>query len=157
MIIKTVIVGCGNGLSGDDAAGLAVADLLRAQVLPAGVELVTAGMPGVALLDILAGYDRAVIVDGVVSGGEAGNVLMCGPDALAEVRAITSLHGFSVAEALALGKVLQPERMPEQIKFVGIEIDPAHLSPGSVMSVAVKAAVEQAARLIVELIVTERL
>ncbi|MCW3490332.1 hydrogenase maturation protease [Dethiobacter alkaliphilus] len=157
MTAKTVIVGCGNGLCGDDTAGLAVAAALKEVKLPEGVELVEAGMPGVGLLDILAGFDKAIIVDAVMSEGEVGSVLSFHLDALETARPCSSLHGFSVAETLSLGMVLHPERLPKQIEFVGIEIDPANLGPGKSMSLPVQDAVAQAVQRVMDLLSQEGL
>lgn len=153
---KTVIVGCGNGLCGDDTAGLVVAAALKEITLPGEVELVEAGMPGVGLLDILAGFDKAIIVDAVMSGGEVGSVFSFHLDALEAARPCSSLHGFSVAEALALGMVLFPERIPGEIQFVGIEIDPLNLGPGKSMSLPVHGAVPQAVQMVIDLLSEER-
>lgn len=145
MTKRTVIVGCGNGLCGDDAVGLAVARFLVEEVcLPPDVAVVVAGTPGVGLLDMLQGFRRAIIIDAVLSGGESGEVYRFGLQELEETTPITSLHGFSVAEVLALGKVLEPEGLPEQIEFVGVEVSSANLGFADNLSPAVRDAVSKA-------------
>jgi hydrogenase maturation protease len=74
--VEIAIVGLGNAILSDDAAGLEVADaaeaLLRPRPLPPGTTLRFARNEtgGLSLLDDLAGADIAILVDAVVDSGE---------------------------------------------------------------------------------------
>ncbi len=57
--MKTLVLGLGNPLLGDDAVGLRVAASLRGR-LPPDVELDEDYCGGLRLMERLAGYDRAV-------------------------------------------------------------------------------------------------
>lgn len=146
---KTVIIGCGSSLRGDDAAGLAVLDILKKMALPENIDLMAAGLPGLGLLDQLAGYDNAILVDAVSNGGTAGEVLEFDLSALEQhkLRPV-SLHDLDLAEVLALGYLLRRDEMPQQLSFVGITADLGSLSPGLPLSAEGQAGAARAAALI---------
>lgn len=142
--MNCIVVGIGNELCADDAVGLAVVRRLAAE----GMAVVEAGCPGLGLLDIIEGYDRAVLVDAVVSGAAPGTVHAFGLGALPD-RALLplSLHGVNAIDALALGQAVAPERLPREIIIIGVEVaDRRPFHPG--LSPAVAAAVAEAAALV---------
>lgn len=146
---NTVIVGCGSLLRGDDAVGLAVLEMLREKALPENIQLVAAGLPGVGLLDLLAGYDNAILVDAVLDAAPAGEVLEFDLDALNDHKARpVSLHDLDLAQTLALGYLLRREEMPHSLSFVGVTVDPGALSPGLRLSSQGQAGAAKAAALI---------
>jgi hydrogenase maturation protease len=149
MTKKTVIIGCGSSLRGDDAIGPAVLKILKEKTLPENIRLIDAGLPGIGLLDLLAGYDSAVLVDAVLNGGPAGEVLEFDLSALEDhkLRPV-SLHDLDLAEVLALGYLLRREEMPQQLSFIGITVNPDALSPGLPLSAAAQAGTARAAALI---------
>jgi hydrogenase maturation protease len=104
---RVLVLGIGNPDRGDDAAGLAVARLLR-PLLPPSVEVAQA--PGEAA-DLLARLERcaaAVLVDACAGGAAAGTVRRFDV-ALAPLPAEAfglSTHGFGLAEAIELARVL---------------------------------------------------
>ena len=69
----TVVIGVGNRMRGDDAAGLVVIDRLTGR-LPADVRLVESAGDVTHLLDAWRDASRAIVVDAVVSGEEPGTV-----------------------------------------------------------------------------------
>lgn len=118
-VVKCVVVGIGNELCADDAVGIAVARQLVAE----GVEAVAAGCPGLGLLDLLEGYDRAILVDAVVSGSTPGTLHRFGLDALPDRSLLPlSLHGVNAVDALALGRAVDPGRLPRDLVIIGVEI-----------------------------------
>ena len=64
------MIGVGNAYRGDDAAGLAVARLLRER----GVEALDQEGEPVALVELLAGHGAVVLIDAVRSGASPGTV-----------------------------------------------------------------------------------
>ncbi|MCX7854479.1 MAG: hydrogenase maturation protease [Anaerolineae bacterium] len=122
---RTLILGLGNPLRGDDGIGpRVVAELLR-RGLPDGVEAVDGGTSGLDLLHLLEGWERVIIVDAAELGREPGEFLRFTPEDARLVGSLVSLssHTAGLADALALARALgqklpdiviygvQPERM----------------------------------------------
>ena len=68
-----LLIGLGNDLRGDDAAGLLVARAAREHE-HRGIEIVESGGEPVDLLDAWEGAEAAVVADAVTSGAEPGAV-----------------------------------------------------------------------------------
>ena len=119
---EVLIVGIGNDLAGDDAAGLVLARELSARVDPRELAVrAHAGEP-LALLDGLAGFRAAVIVDASHSGAAPGSTRRIDvserpvPSPLAGT---TSTHAVGLGEALELARVLG--RLPDRVVLHTIE------------------------------------
>ena len=143
-VVSCIVIGIGNELCADDGVGQAVVRQLQAEGV-AGAVAVAAGCPGLGLLDLLAGYDRAILVDAVVSGAPPGTVHRFGLGDLPDRSLLPlSLHGLNAIDALALGQVVSPEALPREVIIVGVEIaDRTPFREG--LSPAVAAAVGSAA------------
>jgi hydrogenase maturation protease len=135
---KTLIVGIGNRLRGDDALGCLIAEKL------AGTDDVTViehdGEPA-SLMDRWRGFERVVLVDAVTSGAEPGTIFELNllHEKLASSTRNTSTHAFGVAEAVELSRALGT--LPPRIVFYGIEAD--CFSTGGAMSPKICAAIEK--------------
>ncbi len=148
---KTVILGIGQSLRGDDGGGLAAVKrwqaLFPAQAAYLDLSVVLLELPGLALLDYLDGAEQALLVDAVHSGITPGSVKLVNEADLVEFgQGSGSAHGWGVAETLALGRRLQPEKMPARVDILGIEAGEVDL--GDQLSFQVDAALEHAAALI---------
>jgi hydrogenase maturation protease len=121
----TLILGLGNPIRGDDAAGLLAAEAVRAR-LPAGararVELEERG--GLPLVERLAGCEHAILLDAICTGAwPPGTVLRLRADGLT-ARQSASLHGLDLATALAFAAAARLA-LPAEIVVLAIEIPPA--------------------------------
>lgn len=124
--MKTVIIGCGNLLASDDAVGIEVIKILSQRELPPHVELIEAGTPGLSLIHMLEGADKAIIVDAVMSGAEPGTIYRFTADNLPSRDIVpSSLHDLNLVDAIELGRQLQDELMPREIVIIGVEISRA--------------------------------
>jgi len=133
------IICCGNPERGDDGAGVLVAARLR----DLGVEAETRTGEASELLEAWRGADHVVVVDAVETGEPAGTVwLWDGRQTSFPGRPSTSTHGFGLAEAIALARVLG--RLPERLQVYGIE--GRRFEPGTEVSPEVKLAVEEVVR-----------
>lgn len=136
-----LVVGVGNTLLGDDAAGLAVLSELerRQDVWGGAVEFLDGGTQGLALLDRIAGRRAVLILDAVKLGAAPGTVHVLGKWDHRAARASTA-HESNVAELLEASALLG--ELPGHVTVVGIE--PERVATGIGLSVAVSAAVESA-------------
>lgn len=139
----TTCVACvGNSLRGDDAAALAVMELLQGTV-PDGVRVLGCEGEPVSLLDSWEGCDTAILVDATQSGAEPGTVRRIDvnetrlPDELTR----SSTHVLGVGEAIELARALG--RLPGRTIVYGIE--GSRFDTGAPLTAEVSAAAEQVA------------
>ena len=95
-----LVVGVGNDLRGDDAAGLLAVRRLAA-LGPSDIDVVEHAGDPAALAEAMSGRDEVVVIDAVSSGDEAGAVLELTAEA-GVLRGPASSHGLGLGEALAL-------------------------------------------------------
>ena len=150
--MKTLILGLGNPLLGDDGVGWRVADQLRTRVADSGAEVDCLAGGGLSLMERLAGYDRAVIVDALATGQAAVGTVGCFdleqlPDPVAGH--LSSAHETSLKTALRLGASLGIS-LPAEVKVVAIEAQQVY-DFSEALSPAVAAAVPVAVQRIVDL------
>jgi hydrogenase maturation protease len=118
--MRTLLIGVGNAWRCDDAAGLAVARLLRG-TLPEGVEVLECEGEPSALIDAWEGAQTLWLVDAVSSGAPPGTVrrLDASTGELPAELFRTSTHHLGLAEAVELARALG--RLPERTIVYGIE------------------------------------
>jgi hydrogenase maturation protease len=124
---KTVLIGLGNPVLGDDAVGLRVAErvqrLLQEDPAP-GAFVVTSTRGGFELLDLLAGADAAIVVDCLAgAGGPPGSVRELSIDQLAGCGRLVGSHDIGIAQVVELGRLLGVP-MPRRLEIVGVEAEP---------------------------------
>jgi hydrogenase maturation protease len=119
----SLVVCIGNELVADDAVGYEVYHELQRMALPEDTRLEYTGVGGLALLDLLTGSESAlIVVDAVQFGSQPGtihelsweDVPSCGNSAI-------SAHGVGLRETIEVGKLLCPEKLPTDIRLIGIE------------------------------------
>ncbi len=140
--MKTLVLGLGNPLLGDDAVGLRVAQQLRERLAArTDVDVREEEAGGLRLMEAMTGYERAVVVDAAVTGGVPGTVRCVGPEELPTQRTAIA-HGIDLPRALELGRRLGLP-MPSSVRVVAIEAESV-LEFRSDMTPAVAAALEPA-------------
>ncbi len=117
---RRLLVGLGNELRGDDAAGPLVARAAMERT-PPGVEVVEHQGEPIDLLDIWEGADTVLVADAVVSGAEPGFVqrLDAGVAPLPAAFAGPSTHALGLHEAVELGRAL--DRLPRRLVVYAVE------------------------------------
>ncbi|MFZ0700043.1 MAG: hydrogenase maturation protease [Thermoplasmata archaeon] len=142
-----LVIGVGNPHRGDDVFGLVVVRRLRPRLSEVGTVL-EQEVGGAELLDVWTGRDRVWVVDAVRAGGAPGTIyrIEVGEEPLPARLAISSSHGVSLAQAVALGQALH--QLPVRLVIHGVE--PAGFDTGDGLSPEVAAAVEPVARRIEE-------
>ena len=142
------IIGIGNSFAGDDAVGIHVVRKLKERPIPGpipGMEMIEAGLDGLALLDNLAGIEMGIIIDAVQSGHDTGTIVRLEiPRDLDQLSEFTwssttsSTHAFGLGEALTLGHTL--EMLPRSLTVYGIEW--GQLNAGTTLSRRVSGSIE---------------
>jgi hydrogenase maturation protease len=115
-----LILGTGNTLRGDDAAGLHAARRLRGRV-PASVAVVEREGDLATALDVWKDHDAVVVIDAMRSGGRPGTIvrLRAHERPLPAVFARSSTHALGLAEVVELGRVMNT--LPASVIVYGIE------------------------------------
>lgn len=117
------MVGLGNPILSDDSAGICVAREITGKISRPDLVVVEASLGGLKLLDILEGYDTAIIIDATqTSQGKPGQIHKLESSALAETRHINSTHDLSLVDALEFGKKLGIP-VPHKITIYAIEAE----------------------------------
>ena len=134
MPAPVLVLGLGNDILSDDAAGLLIAAAVRERLAgEPDIEVRATTEMGLTLLDEIAGREAVVLVDSVQTGrAPPGHLHECGPEELSTVLT-TSPHFLGVGETLALGQRLGLA-MPRQLRIFALEVhDPftvgTHLTP----------------------------
>lgn len=157
-LADTLVIGLGNPILADDGVGWRVIEALRERRLAGELETILAGVDlelvcvgGVALMEELSSYRRAIIVDAILEpDGEPGRV-WCQPLRDVETRTsshLDSSHDAPLLAALAAGRAMGAA-MPDDIEVVGVTITGADTFSEE-LSAPVAAAVDVAVDLILD-------
>lgn len=150
---RTLVIGCGNLLRGDDAVGPVLVRHLAALGTPPGVRLADGGTAGMDVAFAMRGQDRVVIVDASTGSGHPPGTLFRVPgEALEELPPPEgiNLHAFRWDVALSFGRWLLKDDYPSDIVVWLIEAE--SLGHGDPLSPVVEAAMRDLAdRLLAEL------
>ncbi len=121
--MRTLILGLGNPILGDDSAGLKVAEIVRQH--PArdpSLEVSEDYAGGLRLMERIIGYDQVIIVDAICTGAyPPGTVLHLNSDDIATQHA-SSTHDINLPTALQLAATMHL-KMPERIRIIAIEAE----------------------------------
>lgn len=127
---KTLILGIGNTLLGDDGVGVHVADALRSR--PArtdGLEVLDGGTLSFTLADAIGGADRLVVVDAARLDSPPGTIRVFEGAAMDRFVAGTrraSVHEVSLLDLLTVAQL--SGQLPRQRALIGIEPERVHWS-----------------------------
>ena len=121
--MNTLILGLGNPLLCDDGIGHYVAQKLETMINRPDVKILQASVSGFDFLELLEGFDRAIIIDAIKThNGRIGDIYRLEPVAFDHTKHETSAHHVNFATVLELGKRLGIP-LPEEIIIYAIEVD----------------------------------
>lgn len=119
---KTVVLGLGNTLHGDDGVGPRAAQKLRSDKrLPEGVTVIDGGTLGLELLPYIWDCSRLLVLDSVEVGEPAGTIVRMSGEELSQLARKASVHQLGVADLLVALRMLA-EPTPE-IVLLGVQAD----------------------------------
>ncbi len=139
--MKTLVVGFGNTLMGDDGVGHRVISELAARDLPAGVRVEECGSDSLVLPGLWRGEERVWIVDAVVGGNPPGTIHYLDHEEVMSIpQRHATVHHLSLPEGLRWIALTFPEMSVVRYRMWGIE--PKRLDLGEDLSPEVLEAVE---------------
>ena len=148
--MKTLVIGLGNPLVTDDSVGLRVATELKTRLADRpDVEVDEDFWGGLRLMERMAGYGRAIVIDAIITGAEPGTIHHLTPGAIPTQRS-ASAHDVNLPTALEFGRQAGlPLPEDENILLIGIEVENV-LDFGETCTPAVQAAVPKAIQEVLE-------
>ncbi|MBA5942626.1 MAG: hydrogenase maturation protease [Methanophagales archaeon] len=126
--MKTLVLGIGNPILGDDGVGVHVAQELVKLIKDDSetIRVEDTNTSGLNLLDIITGYEKVVIIDAIITdtdGREIGEIYRLRPeDFAASVHLSTSMHDVNLPTVIEIGKKLMPDAMPSEIVIFAVEV-----------------------------------
>ncbi len=119
--MSTIVIGMGNAVRSDDGVGLRVAQELGCLVA-GDPDVATAELHcgGMQLMEAMAGYDRAIVIDAMLDGAEPGTVRIFDPEELPNTRTTNSTHDGSLQMALEFGRAIGLH-VPGRIRIWAVE------------------------------------
>ena len=154
--VKTLIVGLGNPILGDDGVGWRVADeIAKATTGHPGIEVDCASLGGLSLMERLTGYARVVLIDSIYTGTKpVGTVSRFALRDLPDLTAghSGSAHDTSLRMALKVGRSMGvPLPDDEAVTVVAVEAHNVY-DFSQELSPAVEASVAEAVRTVLEVL-----
>jgi hydrogenase maturation protease len=157
--VKTLIVGLGNPLLGDDGVGWVIAEQLQQRIdqvvssANGDIEVTCLAVGGLSLMEHLIGYDRVILIDAINTGQRAlGNLFQFPLDRLPNQAFghMCSAHDTTLQNALEVGRRLGA-RLTGRITIVGIETNQIY-DFSEELSPPVAASVPKAVQVVLDLI-----
>jgi hydrogenase maturation protease len=123
--VRTLVIGIGNTLLGDDGVGVHVVRRLEPYVQDASVDFAEASTDGLNLIDLILGYEKLIVVDAIMTCNVGiGRIYRLSPGQVMVPSSTASPpHHFNLCTALQLGRQLFPEDMPCSIVIYAISIE----------------------------------
>ncbi|MFC1939821.1 hydrogenase maturation protease [Chloroflexota bacterium] len=119
--MKTLVLGLGNPLLSDDSVGIRVAEFLRDKINQGGITVEEASVGGLNLLDLLVGFDKAIIIDAIqTESGQAGQIYRLNLESFDAIRRSATSHDLSLTNALELGNRLRLA-LPKYLTIFAVE------------------------------------
>jgi hydrogenase maturation protease len=154
--MKTLVIGLGNPILGDDGVGWKVVEGIDQRLKIEGssdqssiftrqsLEFDCAAVGGITLMERLTGYDRAIVIDAVITAQPVGTVSVFRLDDLPAHSTLhtSSAHDATLQTAFAAGRELGA-RLPDEVIIIGIEAEKIY-DFSEELSPQVKAAVPRA-------------
>lgn len=144
--MKTIILGVGNLILGDDGVGIHVVNELKKQIQSPNPNLTIdeALTGGMNLLELILGYDKAIIVDAVrTKNGKNGEVKRIPLNDFSTVHSCNP-HDVSLIEAVEMAKKMGENQIPKEIIIIGVMMKEIPCEFGENLSEKIAAAVSKA-------------
>jgi hydrogenase maturation protease len=155
-----LVAGVGNIFLGDDGFGVEVARRLADVQLPSHVRVADYGIRGMHLAyDLADGYQAAILVDAAPRGGEPGTVTVIEVEP-EHRQGLPSADGVLAGSRLFDAHGMQPDVVFGVLEMLGAETgrvlvvgcEPASIDQGIGLSEPVAAAVDEAVRIVTDLV-----
>ena len=119
--MRAVVLGIGNTILTDEAAGVRAVELLeQGYQIPEDVLVIDGGTSGMEMIEDLSDLDFLIVIDVVKTGAEPGTVVkIAGDEIPVFFRRKLSPHQIALPDVLASLELL--DAMPKEIVVLGVE------------------------------------
>lgn len=118
--LKTLVLGIGNPILSDDAVGIKIARQL--EVEKPGLAVEQTNEAPIALIDLITGYDRLIVIDSIKTKlGTPGELYQLEIDDFSVNQDVAFSHGMDIATAFEVGRNLGCP-MPRSVKIYAVEV-----------------------------------
>jgi hydrogenase maturation protease len=118
---KTLVLGIGNTLMGDEGVGVHVVRALEKHPIPQGVECLDGGTGGFILLEPMQDADRIIMIDATADENPVGTVTRMTPRFARDYPPTLTAHDIGIKDLLDTFYMLDGGR---EVTLYAISIDP---------------------------------
>jgi hydrogenase maturation protease len=143
---KTLVLGIGNLLMGDEGVGVEVVRRVESEELPVDVECLDGGTGGFTLLGPVQDARRVILIDATADGGAAGSVRRLRPRFSSDYPRTLSAHDIGLKDLLDALFLLGD---PPDVTLFAVSIEfpqPMGIGLSEAVAAAVPSIVEQVLR-----------
>jgi len=145
---KTLVLGLGNLLMGDEGIGVHVVRALEQHTLPAHVECMDGGTGGVVLLEPMQGASRIIMIDAANDGNPPGTITRTTPRFSRDYPPTLTAHDVGIKDVLDIFYLMGDAC---EVVLYAIAIDPLQPITLSLSETGERAAAEATQRILSEL------
>jgi hydrogenase maturation protease len=122
--MKTLIIGIGNTLYGDDGIGIYISRELQNRLKDKrDIVIEEAAVGGINLMELMIGFNRAILIDAIqLKEKSPGYVYRLTTDSIINTRHVNSPHDTDFITALEIGRKLNLA-LPDSIIIYGVEVE----------------------------------
>jgi hydrogenase maturation protease len=115
--LKTLVLGIGNTLLGDDGVGVYAARELAERISDGNVTVMDTAIDGLNLLDVIRNYERLIVIDAILDErAETGTIFRLTQDQIPPPSLSgASSHNLNLATTLNIGKSIFPGEIPGEV------------------------------------------
>ena len=149
--MRTLVLGIGNPILGDDGIGFHIAQELAKEIKDENIGVKDTSVNGLNLLELIVGYDKLIVIDAIMTEeAKAGEIYRLKPSSSGETAWSTiSLHHLNLATTIEIGERLFPKEMPGEVIIFAIGAQEVTEVTGE-MTARVKEAIPRVINLVLE-------
>jgi len=122
--LRSIIIGLGNPIVGDDAIAIKVMEHIRDTFSPIKNTKILAdiSIAGLGIVELIRGYESVILVDSIQTGNNSvGTVIQLKPEEFSLALHTSHYHNIDLFTALEFSNQMYDD-VPKDIKIIGIEI-----------------------------------
>ncbi|MBA7468913.1 hypothetical protein ES705_18946 [subsurface metagenome] len=149
--MRTLVLGIGNPILGDDGIGFHIVQELAKEMNDENIDVKDTSVNGLNLLELIVGYDKLIVIDAIMTEDEkVGEIYRLKPRNSSETAWSTiSLHHLNLATTIEIGERLFPKEMPGEVIIFAIGAQEVTEVTGE-MTARVKEAIPRVINLVLE-------